>query len=76
MAQDDGMERLRRKYPLQGAGSAMDAVWRPSAHDADIEAQSLKIVPIPAPSPDKGPGVLDFENGTIEIHVDDGSGSS
>lgn len=76
MAQNDGMEHLRRKYPLQGAGSAMDAVWRPSAHDADIEAQSLKIVPIPAPSPDKGPGVLDFENGTIEIHVDDGSGSS
>jgi hypothetical protein len=71
MAQDDGMDRLRRKYPLQGAGSAMDAVWRPSAHDADIEAQALKIIPVPAPSPDTGPGVLDFDNGTIEIHVDE-----
>lgn len=67
----DGLDKLRRKYPLQGAGGAFDAVWRPSAHDADREAQSLKIIPVPAPTPDKGPGVLDFEAGTIEIQLDD-----
>jgi len=48
----------------------MDAVWRPAVHDADMEAQSLKIVPVPAPTPDRGPGVLDFENGSIEIVVE------
>jgi hypothetical protein len=73
MGSDAGMDRLRRKYPLQGAGSAMDAVWRPAAHDADMEAQSLKVVPVPAPTPDRGPGVLDFENGSIEIVVQDPS---
>ncbi|MBY0688498.1 hypothetical protein [Microbacterium marinilacus] len=60
---------LEKKYPLQGGGSAFDAVFRPTAHDADLEWQSLKIVPVPAPSPDKGPGVIDFDAGRIEIRV-------
>lgn len=67
----DGSDRLRRRYPLQGASGAFDAVWRPSAHDADQEAQSLKIIPVPAPTPDQGPGVIDFDNGTIEIQLEE-----
>ncbi|MER7797799.1 hypothetical protein [Microbacterium sp. NPDC096154] len=68
---DDAWERLRRRYPLQGIGGGVDAVWRPSAHDADMEAASLRIIPVPAPTPDRGPGVVDFENGTIEIALDE-----
>lgn len=67
----DGLDRLRRRYPLQGAGGAFDAVWRPSAHDADREAQSLKIIPVPSPTPDRGPGVIDFTGNTIELELDD-----
>jgi len=60
-------DRLRRKYTISGAGGAFDAVWRPSAEDAKIAWESTKLLIVPAPSPDAGPGVIDFDAGTVEI---------
>jgi len=62
-------DRLRRKYPISGAGGAFDAVWRPSAEEAKVEWESAKLMIVPAPSPDTGPGVIDFEGGRVEIAV-------
>jgi hypothetical protein len=64
-------DRLARKYPLSGVGGGIDAVWRPSAHEADIAWQSLQVLPVPSPSPDEGPGVIDFDDMRVTIEVDD-----
>lgn len=49
-----------------GLGSALDAVWRPSAEDAHAQWEAQVEMPAPAPSPgDKG---LDDGRILIELH--------
>ncbi|WP_456285055.1 hypothetical protein [Microbacterium sp. JZ101] len=64
-------DRLRRKYPVSAIAGGFDALWRPSAHEADQAWHALQIVPVPAPSPDQGPGVIDFDDGTVTIEIDE-----
>lgn len=72
---DPHLDRLRRKYPVSGAGSAFDVVWRPSAEQAKQEWESAKLVIAPAPSPDGDLGVIDFAAGSITIGVADDTGN-
>lgn len=48
----------------------MDELFHPSAHNARLAWEQEQIIPAPAPTPDKGPGVI--EEGTrIVIEVRD-----
>ncbi len=47
-------------------GSALDAVWRPSAEDARTEWEAQVEMPAPAPSP--GDKALDEGRIVIELH--------
>jgi hypothetical protein len=64
-------ERARRTAGggMGGLGAGLDAVWRPSAEEANAEWRAQVEVPAPAPSPgDKGrePGRIDGGRITIE----------
>lgn len=49
-----------------GMGSALDAVWRPSAEEAHAQWEAQIEMPAPAPTPgDKG-----FDDGRIVIRLD------
>ncbi|HAS32835.1 MAG: hypothetical protein CMF56_12895 [Leifsonia sp.] len=49
-----------------GLGSALDAVWRPSAEDAHAQWEAQVEMPAPAPSPgEKG---LDSGRVVIDLH--------
>jgi hypothetical protein len=62
---------VEQKYGrLSNGGVLFDQVFQPTAYVAREEWESQKIIPVPAPSPDKGPGVIDFESGTVEISLD------
>lgn len=62
-------DRLDRKYPLSGAAGALDAGWSPTAHEASLAREAEKLTIAQAPTPDKGPGVIDFSSGTVRIDI-------
>ena len=62
-------DRLERKYPLSGIGGGLDAVWSPTAHEAGLAREAEKLTIVPAPTPDAGPGVIDFDAGSIELEI-------
>jgi hypothetical protein len=53
---------------MGGVGAGFDAVWRPSAEEANAEWRAQIEVPAPAPTPgDKGRGSGRIEGGRITI---------
>lgn len=54
--------------PPSAAGSTPSGA---PARTKRIRRGALQIVPVPAPSPDKGPGVIDFDDGTVTIEIDE-----
>ncbi len=62
----DTRRRWEKGLSGGGLGSALDAVWRPSAEDAHKQWEAQVEMPAPAPSPgDKG---LDDGCIVIELH--------
>jgi hypothetical protein len=62
----DRSRRWEKRISGGGLGSALDAVWRPSAEDAHAQWEAQVEMPAPAPSPgDKG---LDEGRIVIELH--------
>ncbi|GAA2994037.1 hypothetical protein GCM10010460_33750 [Microbacterium terrae] len=53
---------------LAGIGSGFDAVWRPSAEDANAQWEAQIELPAPAPSPGDGGSI---DDGSIVIDLDD-----
>ncbi|MGW9112378.1 hypothetical protein [Microbacterium sp. NPDC055683] len=64
------MDRLARKYRISGLVGGVDAVWRPGAHDAAVEWETLRLVPVPVPAPDGGRAPTDLDAGSITIEID------
>ena len=61
----DGRGRWEKRISGGGLGSALDAVWRPSAEDAHAQWEAQVEMPAPAPSPgDKG-----LDEGRIVIEL-------
>jgi hypothetical protein len=61
----DTRRRWEKGMSGGGLGSAMDAVWRPSAEDAHAQWQAQVEMPAPVPSPgDKG-----LDEGRIVIEL-------
>lgn len=52
-----------------GALGGIDEVFHPSGYNARTEWDAQQEIPEPAPTPDKGPGVI--EGGRITIALDD-----
>lgn len=64
---------VEEKYQGMAGGGLVgvfDAVWSPSAHEASQERDRQQRASIPAPTPDKGPGVMGAD-GRIVIEVDE-----
>ncbi|MFB7250841.1 hypothetical protein [Microbacterium sp. NPDC056234] len=64
---------IEEKYRGMAGGGLVgvfDAVWSPSAHEAGQERDRQQRSSVPAPTPDKGPGVMDA-SGRIVIEVDE-----
>jgi hypothetical protein len=62
----DTRRRWEKGISGGGLGSALDAVWRPSAEDAHAQWEAQVDMPAPAPSPgDKG---LDEGRIVIDLH--------
>ncbi|MBD3753450.1 MULTISPECIES: hypothetical protein [Microbacterium] len=53
-----------------GGALGMDEFFYPSAHNARLAWEQEQIIPAPAPTPDKGPGVIGAD-GRIVIEVND-----
>lgn len=62
----DTRRRWEKGISGGGMGSALDAVWRPSAEGARAEWESQVEMPAPAPSP--GDKALDEGRIVIELH--------
>lgn len=45
--------------PSSGGLLGFDELFHPSAHDARLIWEAAQEIPIPAPTPDKGPGVIE-----------------
>ena len=63
---------IEEKYRGMASGGLVgvfDAVWSPSAHEASQERDRQQRSSVPAPTPDKGPGVMGAD-GRIVIEVD------
>lgn len=52
-----------------GMVGVFDAVWSPSAQEANEERDRQQRASVPAPTPDRGPGRLD-DTGHIVIDID------
>ncbi|MBZ4487680.1 hypothetical protein LQ938_02515 [Microbacterium sp. cx-55] len=59
----------RRRHRAGDAGApssagllGFDELFHPSAHNARIAWEAEQMIPVPAPTPDKGPGVIDGDN--------------
>ncbi|MFY9714264.1 MAG: hypothetical protein WAK00_12385, partial [Microbacterium sp.] len=64
---------VEEKYRDSSGGGLVgvfDAVWSPSAHEAAQERDSQQRLAVPAPTPDKGPGVI-AAGSRITIEVED-----
>lgn len=64
------IEEKYRDYGGGGLVGVFDAVWSPSAHEAAMERDSQQRLAVPAPTPDKGPGVI-AAGRRITIEIDD-----
>ena len=64
------IEEKYRGMANGGLVGVFDAVWSPSAHEASQERDRQQRASIPAPTPDKGPGVMGAD-GRIVIEVDE-----
>ncbi|MGI6877551.1 hypothetical protein [Microbacterium sp. gxy059] len=62
-------DRLARRYRLSAIGGSFDAVWRPSAHDADGERQTQRMLIAPVPTASGGPDGIDLEAGTATLRL-------
>ncbi len=63
-----------RKRRLDGTGASgggllgMDELFHPGAYNARMLWEAEQIIPVPAPTPDKGPGVIEASSRiTIEV---------
>lgn len=45
--------------PSSGGLLGFDELFHPSAHNARVAWEAEQQIPIPAPTPDKGPGVIE-----------------
>ena len=67
MLRDTRRRQARGESGLGGMTAGWDAVWAPTAHEADRERMAQNEAPAPAPTPgDKG----DLDEGTIVIEID------
>ena len=67
MLRDTRRRQERGESGLGGMTAGWDAVWAPTAHEADRERMAQNEAPAPAPSPgDKG----DLDDGTIVIEIE------
>lgn len=52
-----------------------DDLFHPSAHNARVIWEPEQVIPVPAPTPDKGPGVIEAGSRiTIDVGKIDGAG--
>lgn len=61
------VEERYRGLPGGGIGSAFDAVWSPSAHEAGIERDRQTKRTAPAPSPGDPPDAIDDGHITLSL---------
>ncbi len=62
------VEEKYRDTMSGGLVGVFDAVWSPTAHEANQDRDRQQRASIPAPTPDKGPGRMD-EEGKITIEI-------
>ncbi|WP_261167202.1 hypothetical protein [Microbacterium sp. Marseille-Q6965] len=61
---------LERKYGQSSSGAALfNEAFHPSAANALKTWEQDKRTIVPAPSPDKGPGIIDVDKGTIRLDI-------
>ncbi|TQJ32645.1 hypothetical protein [Microbacterium sp. SLBN-146] len=48
--------------PSSGGLMGIDELFHPSAHNARLVWDAEQVIPIPSPTPDKGPGVIEPGN--------------
>ena len=61
---------LEKKYGrLSSGGALFNEAFHPTGAQALKAWEQDKLVEVPAPSPDKGPGAVDFDAGTVRIDV-------
>jgi hypothetical protein len=60
---------LEKKYAIRsgGIGGGFDAVWSPSAHDADAERDRQSERTAPAPTADDPPWTIDGDHIRIKL---------
>lgn len=69
-----GERRRRLDEPPSGGGLlGMDELFHPAAYNARLIWVAEQIIPVPAPTPDKGPGVIEAGS-RITIDVADAAG--
>ena len=63
------LQRSGDRSALSSGGLlGFDELFHPTAYDARIQWEAEQEIPAPAPTPDRGPGVIEFGNRiTIEI---------
>lgn len=61
---------LHSRSPSSGGTLGIDEFFYPSAHNSRLAWEQEQIIPVPAPTPDKGPGVIGAD-GRIVIEVND-----
>ncbi|WP_194422377.1 hypothetical protein [Microbacterium abyssi] len=63
------VEEKYRDAMSGGLAGAFDAVWSPTAHDANQDRDRQQRASIPAPTPDRDPGRMG-DDGRITIEID------
>lgn len=62
--------RALQSSSSSGGTLGIDEFFYPSAQNARLAWEQEQIIPVPAPTPDKGPGVIGAD-GRIVIEIDD-----